>query len=115
MAMVSSKIYEVTKYAGLTNHVYNAGALMASKAKFDRLDAAYQKAIREAAQEIQPAWRRTVAGKTEENRKFCEGKGMVVTDTDYDAFHKAMTPVYDEFRDRIGADLVQQVMKATQA
>jgi tripartite ATP-independent transporter DctP family solute receptor len=115
MAMVSSKIYEVTKYAGLTNHVYNAGALMASKAKFDRLDPAYQKAIRDAAAEIQPVWRRTVAEKTDENRKFCEGKGMVVTDTDYRAFHAAMAPVYDEFRDKIGADLVAQVMKATQA
>src|SRR6266436_5389750 len=27
LAIVSSKIYEVTKFAGLTNHVYNAGAV----------------------------------------------------------------------------------------
>jgi tripartite ATP-independent transporter DctP family solute receptor len=113
MAVVSSKIYEVTKHAGLTNHVYNAGAVMASKVKFDKLDPAHQKAIREAAVEIQPIWRTTVAQKTEEGRKFCESKGMSITDTNYAAFHAAMTPVYDEFRDKIGADLVQQVMKAT--
>jgi TRAP-type transport system periplasmic protein len=64
LAVVSSKLYEVTKYVGLTNHVYNAGALMASKVKFDRLEPAYQKAIREAAAEIQPVWRETVASKT---------------------------------------------------
>jgi TRAP-type transport system periplasmic protein len=114
MAVVSSKIYEVTKYAGLTNHVYNAGALMASKVKFDKLEPAQQTAIREAASEIQPVWRETVAQKTEEGRKFCEAKGMQIDNTNYAAFHAAMTPVYDEFRDKIGADLVQQVMKATQ-
>jgi tripartite ATP-independent transporter DctP family solute receptor len=115
LAIVSSKIYEVTKFAGLTNHVYNAGALMASKVKFDRLEAAHQKAIREAAAEIQPIWRETVAQKTEEGRAFCAQKGMQIDDTNFAAFHATMTPVYDEFRDKIGAELVSQVMKAVQA
>jgi tripartite ATP-independent transporter DctP family solute receptor len=115
LAVVSSKLYEVTKYVGLTNHVYNAGALMASKVKFDRLDQAYQKAIREAASEIQPVWRETVAQKTEEGRQFCASRGMQIDAANFTAFHAAMTPVYDDFRDRIGADLVAQVLKATQA
>jgi TRAP-type transport system periplasmic protein len=115
LAIVSSKLYEVTKYVGLTNHVYNAGALMASKVKFDRLEQAHQKAIREAAAEIQPVWRETVAQKTEEGRQFCASRGMQIDATNFTAFHAVMTPVYDEFRDRIGADLVQQVLKATQA
>jgi tripartite ATP-independent transporter DctP family solute receptor len=115
LAIVSSKIYEVTKFAGLTRHVYNAGALMASKLKFDRLEAGHQKAIREAAAEIQPIWRETVAQKTEEGRAFCAQKGMQIDATNFAAFHAAMTPVYDEFRDKIGGDLVGQVMKAVQA
>ncbi len=115
LAVVSSKLYEVTKYVGLTNHVYNAGALMASKLSFDRLAAAHQKAIREAASEIQPFWRSLVAQKSDEGRKLCEQKGLQIDSTDYQAFHAAMAPVYDEFRDKIGADLVNQVMKATQA
>src|SRR5215468_11081733 len=115
LAIVSSKIYEVTKFAGLTNHVYNAGALMASKVKFDRLEAGHQRAIREAAAEIQPVWRATVAQKSEEGRALCAQKGMQIDDTNFAAFRAAMTPVYDEFRDKIGADLVRQVMKAVQA
>jgi TRAP-type C4-dicarboxylate transport system substrate-binding protein len=115
LAVVSSKLYEVTKYVGLTNHVYNAGALMASKLRFDKLEPAHQKAIREAATEIQPIWRATIAQKSEEDRKICEGKGLQVDQTNYQAFHAAMTPVYNEFRDKIGADLVEKVMKATQA
>jgi TRAP-type transport system periplasmic protein len=115
VGVVSSKLYEVTKYIGLTNHVYNAGALMASKVKFDRLDQAYQKAIRESAAEIQPVWRETIAQRTDEGRQFCASRGMQIDATNFTAFHATMTPVYDEFRDRIGADLVQQVLKATQA
>jgi len=115
LAIVSSKIYEVTKFAGLTHHVYNAGALMASKVKFDRLDAAHRSAIREAAAEIQPVWRDTVAQKTDEGRAFCVQKGMQIDATNFAAFRAAMAPVYDEFRDKIGADLVAQVMKAVQA
>jgi len=115
LAIVSSKIYEVTKFAGLTNHVYNAGALMASKVKFDRLEAAHRNAIREAAAEIQSIWRATVAEKTQEGRAFCAQKGMQIDDTNFAAFRAAMAPVYDEFRDKIGADLVSQVMKAVQA
>jgi TRAP-type transport system periplasmic protein len=115
LAMVSSKIYEVTKYVGVTNHVYNAGALMASKLKFDTLDADQQKAIREAAIEIQPYWRATVAQKSGENRDFLAGKGMVIDEIDYPAFHAAMAPVYAEFKDKIGAELVDRVLKETQA
>jgi hypothetical protein len=40
---------------------------------------------------------------------------MQIDATNFTAFHAAMMPVYDEFRDRIGADLVAQVLKATQA
>ncbi|MGB6536115.1 MAG: TRAP transporter substrate-binding protein [Xanthobacteraceae bacterium] len=115
LAVVSSKLYEVTKYVGLTNHVYNAGALMASKSRFDKLEPTQQKAIREAAGEIQPIWRKTIVTKSEEDRKLCEGKGLQVDQADYKAFHAAMAPVYSEFRDRIGAELVDKVMKATQA
>ena len=112
IAVVSAKFYEVVKYVALTNHVYNAGALMASKRRFDALDPAFQKAIREAAAEIQPIWRNTIAEKSKEGSSFLESKGVTITQTDFPAFRAAMTPVYDEFRDKIGSDLVAQVLKA---
>jgi len=40
---------------------------------------------------------------------------MQIDDTNFAAFRAAMAPVYDEFRDKIGADLVSRVMKAVQA
>ncbi|HZT89223.1 MAG TPA: TRAP transporter substrate-binding protein [Stellaceae bacterium] len=114
IAVVSSKLYEVVKCVALTNHVYNAGALMASKRKFDSLDPAFQKAIRDAAAEIQPVWRKAVADKSKEDQAFLQSKGLTITDIDYPAFRAAMDPVYAEFRDKIGADLVARVLKAGQ-
>jgi tripartite ATP-independent transporter DctP family solute receptor len=114
IAVVSSKLYEVVKCVALTNHVYNAGALMASKRKFDTLDPAFQKSIREAATEIQPVWRKAVADKSEEDQAFLQSKGLTITEIDYPAFRAAMDPVYAEFRDKIGPGLVAQVLKAGQ-
>jgi TRAP-type C4-dicarboxylate transport system substrate-binding protein len=74
----------------------------------------HRAAIREAAAEIRLIWRTTVAQKTEEGRAFCAQKGMQIDDTNFAAFRAAMAPAYDGLRDKIGADLVSQVMKAAQ-
>jgi TRAP-type transport system periplasmic protein len=112
LAVISSKLVEVTKYIGLTNHVYNAGALMASKIRLDALTPKEQEVIRGTAKEIQPFWRKLIAEKSLENRKTCEERGLTINDTDYPAFQKAMQPVYAEFRPKIGPEFVDQVMKA---
>jgi len=113
IAVVSSKIYEVTKYVALTNHVYNAGALMASKTRYDALSPDLQGVLRDAAGEIAPFWRKLVADKATEARQTLEAKGMKIGNTDYAAFRQAMAPVYEEFRPRIGPDLVDKVLSAT--
>ena len=61
-----------------------------------------------------PFWRQTVAQKSTENRDFLAGKGMVIDEIDYPAFRAAMAPVYAEFKDKIGAELVDRVLKETQ-
>ncbi|HTU03173.1 MAG TPA: TRAP transporter substrate-binding protein, partial [Candidatus Sulfotelmatobacter sp.] len=86
LAVISSKLVEVTKYIGLTNHVYNAGALMASQVRLDALTPKEQEVIRETAKEIQPFWRKTIAEKSLEDRKTCEQRGLTITEIDYPAF-----------------------------
>jgi tripartite ATP-independent transporter DctP family solute receptor len=112
MAVASSKLYEVTKQVGLTNHVYNASVLMASKSRMDSLDPKHQEVIRQTSKEIGPIWRKMVVEKTGEARKLCEEKGMSVSETNYPAFRKLVQPVYDEFRTSIGPDLVDKFVKA---
>lgn len=66
IAVASSKLYEVTKQAALTNQVYNASILMASKSKLDSLDPKHQDAIRQVGKEIGPIW--SQAGRPEDGR-----------------------------------------------
>jgi TRAP-type transport system periplasmic protein len=115
MAVVSTKLVEQTKFVGLTNHVYNGGAFMASKLRFDALTAKEREAIRETVKEMQPVWRKTVAEKTIENRKICEQRGLAINEIDFPAFKAAMQPVYVEFRPKIGAEFVDKVIKAAGA
>jgi TRAP-type C4-dicarboxylate transport system substrate-binding protein len=115
MAVASSKLYEVTKHVGVTNHVYNASLLMASKSRLDALDPKYQEVIRATANEIRPVWRKLVVEKTAEARQLCEQKGMGVLETNYAAFRSAAQPVYDEFRPTIGTDLVDKFVNAANA
>jgi tripartite ATP-independent transporter DctP family solute receptor len=112
LAVVSTKLVEVTKYVGVTNHVYNAGAFMASKQRFDALTPKEREVIRDTVKEMQPLWRKLVADRSLESRKICEQRGLTVNEVDYPAFKKAMQPVYDEFRPKIGAEFVDKVIRA---
>jgi TRAP-type transport system periplasmic protein len=85
--------------------------MMMSKAKLDSLDPKSQSVIRDTAIEMQPVWRKLVAEDTDRTTKFCQGKGIKINETDYPAFKRAMQPVYAEFRDKLGADFVDNVLK----
>ena len=112
---VTTKLLEVTKYIGETNHVYNGGAFMASKMRFDSLTPKEQGVIRETAREMGPLWRKAITERTVVARKACEDKGIKINAVDFPAFKKAMDPVYTEFRDKIGAEFVDKVIKAANA
>ncbi len=115
IAAVSTKLLEVTKYIGETNHVYNGGAFMASKVRFDKLTPKEQEVIRDTVKEMQPQWRQLIAERSIVARKICEDKGIKISQVDYPAFKKAMEPVYTEFRGKIGADFVDKVINAANA
>jgi TRAP-type transport system periplasmic protein len=111
IALPSAKHYEVVKTINLTNHVYNAGVMMVSKRKFDVLPGNLQESLRAAAQELTGDWRKTMVAKTEETSGFLKEKGLTINDVDRAAYRKQTDSVYKEFRDVIGGDLVDAVMK----
>jgi TRAP-type C4-dicarboxylate transport system substrate-binding protein len=111
IALPSAKHYEVVKTVNLTNHVYNAGVMMVSKRKFDSLPANLQESLRAASHELTGDWRRTMVEKTDETSKFLKDKGLTINEVDRAAYRKQTDGVYKEFRDIIGGDLVDAVMK----
>jgi len=111
ISLIASKLYEVAKHVSLTNFVYNAGAIMASKRSLDKLSPPYQAAIRDAAQAVSPPWRTMMAQKTEEATEFLKTQGCSVTEVDKAAYATALQPVYEQFRPIVGAELVDSIMK----
>ena len=111
ISVIAGKHYEVLKKVNLTNHVYNAGVLLASKAKFDALPPDIRDAIRAAAVELTPDWRATIAEASTGAQDQLKGKGLAVLPVDRAAYRKAVEPVYAQFRGTIGADLTDRVMK----
>jgi tripartite ATP-independent transporter DctP family solute receptor len=111
IALPSAKHYEVVKTINLTNHVYNAGVMMVSKRKFDSLPGNLQESLRAASHELTTDWRRTMVEKTDETSKFLKDKGLTINEVDRAAYRKQTDGVYKEFRDIIGDDLVDSVMK----
>jgi len=111
IALPSAKHYEVVNTINLTNHVYNAGVMMVSKRKFDALPANLQEALRAASQELTGDWRKTMVVKTDETSTFLKSKGLTINAVDRDAYRKATAGVYKDFRNVIGGDLVDAVVK----
>jgi len=111
ISLPAAKHYEVVKVVNLTNHVYNAGVLMVSKRKFDSMPANLQASLREAATELTPDWRKTMIEKTTEITGFLKEKGITILEVDRAAYRKQTHGVYDEFRNVIGADLFDAVIK----
>lgn len=110
ISLPAAKHYEVVKMINLTNHVYNAGVLMVSKRKFDSMAKNLQEGLRDAAVEMTPDWRKTMAEKTTETTAFLKEKGLTFVDVDRGAYRKATHGVYTEFRPIIGAELFDAVL-----
>ena len=88
-----------------------AGVMMVSKRKFDALPGNLQESLRAASQELTSDWRKTMVAKTEETSLFLKEKGLTINEVDRAAYRKQTDGVYKEFRDVIGGDLVDAVMK----
>lgn len=106
---------EVVQYLSLTRHTYSALGVLMSQRTFDRLSPEQQDAVRAAAQAAAIAQRATVAENTNAIIQALEADGMVINEVDDPgAFRSLVTPVYDEFRDSIGSDLLDAALAAVE-
>jgi TRAP-type C4-dicarboxylate transport system substrate-binding protein len=92
--------------------MYNPAPLMMSKVRFDGLPADQQKALTDAGAGVLPIWRQNYRDFEARALVDLKAKGVAVNTIDRPAFHKAMTPVYDEIRQRVGAEFVDRLLKA---
>ncbi len=109
----ANKYNEVTKYLSLTNHIYSMIGLLASKRSFDRLPADLKTAVRDAAKVSTAKQRAKAVANAREIVERLKTKGMQVNALpDVAPFRRAVMPMYENFRQQIGADIVRDALAA---
>ncbi len=103
--------FEVQDYTTNTGHVYSPFVLMVSKQFYDKLPSDLQDVVYEAAQEAKDHNRRTNRAMNAEYLEELKDvmNVTILTPEQKAAFQEAVQPVYDQFKDEIGADLVEEV------
>lgn len=104
--------YEVAKYYSLTEHTMTPEILLFSKRQWDRLSAADQKLLRDAARESVPYMRKLWAEREAKSRAVVEKAGSQVVEVDKASFQAAVQPVYKRF---VTTPQMQDLVKRIQA
>lgn len=109
----ANKMNEVTKYLSITRHIYSATPILMSGKLFNSLSAEDQGIVKAAAQ---TACEQQRAFQLEQEKGIIAdlaAKGMVVNEiADPAAFQAKMQPLYDEYRPKIGDDLMNRWLEA---
>jgi len=108
----TSKFFEVQKYLSITEHFYAPAPVLIAKPFFDRLDAATQRAIRDAAVEARVYERGLLDEMNTRLRDDLQKAGMTINTVDKKPFIDACQSVYADNEGRIGKELIQKVQNA---
>jgi TRAP-type C4-dicarboxylate transport system substrate-binding protein len=97
----------------MTGHVYTPHLLLMNKKLFDSMPAEDQKIFQEAANKGRDFVRNLSKELTSTNVDKLKQAGMTVTQLDAQqmkALQDKVKPIYDQFADKIGKDLLNQVL-----
>ncbi len=106
--IVPGRFYEVQRYLSLSRHVYSPAYPVMSRAYFEGLDEDLRLAILESASAVGRFHRELGAREDERFRKLLEAR-MEVTEIDRAAFAAAAEPLYRQFEEKFGAEMVDTV------
>src|SRR5215510_7590674 len=116
--MYTQKFHEVQKYTTLTNHGYIGYVVVVNKKFWDGLPAdvrgQLEKAMHEATVYSNDISEKENAESLEDIKKSGKTELIVPTPAETAAMRKAMEPLYQEMAARVGKQLIDDVVKATQ-
>jgi C4-dicarboxylate-binding protein DctP len=114
----TQKFYEVQKYTTLTNHGYIGYVVVVNKKFWDDLPkdvrGQLEKAMNEATAYSNKIAETENAEGLDEIRKSGKTQIIVPTPAETAAMRKAMEPLYQDMASRVGKQLIDDVVKATQ-
>jgi tripartite ATP-independent transporter DctP family solute receptor len=92
-----NKFYDIVKYVADVRHTHQCVALIMSKASWNKLDAASQKAVMEAAKYSEQWNRKFILEEDKDIQAQVKAKGVTITKPDAAPFRQATASVYEEF------------------
>jgi len=105
-----NKIHEVTTHISLTEHFYAAAPVVMSKKIYDKLDPEYREILVAAIEEVTDYEREISAQSDVDYLKSLKEDGVkIVEDIDKKLWREACQPVYDEYKEQIGEELLQRI------
>lgn len=116
--IVGMKFYEVTKYMTLTSHVYGVYAFVINDSAYQKLPEDLQEILNEEAQNWAEIERQMNQDQEAKGREVVEEHGVEITelsDEEFNEFRDLATPVVQEYRDVVGADIFDLLMEKLEA
>jgi len=92
-----NKFYDVVKNVADVRHTHQCIALVMSKSSYQKLDAAGQKAVREAWEHARQFNRKFILDEDQSIQEQVRAKGVAITKPDATPFRQATQSVYEEF------------------
>ena len=113
----TQKMHEVQKHLALTDHGYLGYAVIVNKQFWEGLPAEIRGQLETAMKEATEYANKIAKEKNDQDlesvRKSGKTEVTVLSPEERAAFKKALTPVHDQMKDRIGADILDAAQKAT--
>lgn len=110
-AMVAEKMYEVQKYMVLDGHVYTVMGLIMNPTLFDSFSEEDKQILLDAAKEAGMYERKLLRENEAKHIETLKAEGMIIYENpDKEIWRNAAKAVYDEFQDKLGKDLVDQIL-----
>lgn len=105
----TSKFYEVQKYMTLSNHVYSGTMMLMSNEVFNNLPKDLQEIVQDASDHMKQKYYGLVDKDNEEMLVKLKEAGLDITELtseQHQAFVDAVKPVYDQYSQELGKELV---------
>lgn len=113
----TNKFYEVQKYLTITGHFYTPTILLMNNKFYEELPDDLQQLVVEAAVAFKDEQRQLAQKQDTEWREELKQSGMKVNELSpeqIDEFRKALAPIYDQFKEEIGEDVVNRTIDMNQ-
>ena len=108
----TNALWEVQDYVQLTGHVYGPHVVLISEASLNRLPEELQTLLLDTIREVSSYQREKSAELTAEMSEGLRSEGMEILEVDTAPFREAMQPVYDQYAERFGRDLIDRIRAA---